>query len=107
MIRLDVTHEFVRSGSAAFGVDAAVHHDTAAARAAGLRDICVSTPHLAALVERFVLENWGARVSDLRLHMRRPVCAGTTVVLSGESTHDGWKVSFSADGAVLVDAACS
>ncbi|NLA37608.1 MAG: hypothetical protein GX868_18245 [Actinobacteria bacterium] len=107
MIELAVTTEFVRAGSTAFGVEAAVHHDPAAARAAGLADIIVSTPHLGALVERFVLENWGARIGDLRLTMRRPVCAGTTVTISGTATHRGWEVAISAGDDLLVHATCS
>lgn len=107
MIELQITREFVRAGSSAFGVDVPVHHDTRAAQAAGLPDIFMATPHLGALVERFILENWGARVRDVRLTMRRPVTAGMTVQLGGTATYSGWEVRITDGERVLIEAVCS
>jgi len=109
-VRIEVTEEFIRSGSSAFGVDVAVHHDRNAAQAAGLRHIIMSTPHLSALMEAVVVSTFGGRVRDLRISMIRPVFAGTTVEIDVAQTHAGWAVTMTdveQPDRALCAAACS
>lgn len=76
-----VTPEFVRSSATANGVGVPVHHDSAAARAAGARDIFLDTATQVALFSAQAMDLLGAnrRVAAVELTMRSPICAGDTL----------------------------
>jgi len=76
-----VTAQFVRSSASANGVEVAVHHDSAAARAAGARDIFLDTATQVALFSAQAMDLLGQdrRVASVELTMRSPICAGDTL----------------------------
>jgi len=76
-----VTTEFVRSSATANGVEVAVHHDVAAAQAAGARDIFLDTKTQVALFSTRASEliDDSHRMISVELRMRAPICAGDTV----------------------------
>lgn len=76
-----ITPEFVRSSATANGVEVAVHHDVAAARAAGARDIFLDTATQVALFTTRASELVGDdhRIISVELRMRAPICAGDTL----------------------------
>ena len=78
---LAITAEFVRASAAANGVEVPVHHDTAAARAAGARDIFLDTATQVALFAARASEQLDGdrRVRSVELRMRAPICAGDTL----------------------------
>jgi acyl dehydratase len=71
------------------------HHDHKwAVERAGARDIFMNTPALAGWLERYLTDWTGpyGRLGRLTFKMRRPMCAGDTLVFDGEVTSagDGW-----------------
>ncbi len=83
-----ISAEQVRSRATANEVRAAVHHDTAAAIAAGARDIFLDTISQVAMfrAQSETLIGDEHRIVSVALSMRSPICAGDTVQLMLDNT---------------------
>ena len=87
VLTVDITRTRVVMGSAASGDWAPAHHDpTFAMVELGVADIFLSTATQDLWFERYVTDWTGprGRLGRLSLRMRRPITAGSTLVIEGE-----------------------
>ena len=90
-----VTARMIVFGAAASRDWQPQHHDHEwAVERAGTRDIFLNTPTLAGWLERYLTDWTGpyGRLGRLTFKMRKPMCAGDTLVFNGRVTNaeEGW-----------------
>ena len=94
-MEVPVTARMIVSGAAASRDWQPQHHDhTWAVDRAGTPDIFINTPTLGGWLERYLTDWTGpyGRLGRLTFKMRRPMCAGDTLVFGGvvDSIETGW-----------------
>jgi len=94
-MEVPVTARMIVFGAAASRDWQPQHHDhTWAVERAGTRDIFLNTPTMAGWLERYLTDWTGpyGRLGRLTFKMRKPMCAGDTLVFDGvvEEISTGW-----------------
>jgi hypothetical protein len=84
-LAIPLTTSLIVSGALASRDFTAVHHDRAAAQAAGMQDVFMNILTTNGLVSRYVTDWVGAdaRVTGVALHLGSPNLPGDTMTLSG------------------------
>ena len=97
---IDLTVSLVVAGAVASQDYTPVHHDRAAAQAAGMQDVFMNILTTNGLVSRFVTDWAGidARVKNVNIKLGTPNLPGDTMILRGSVTEKS-----AADGSVVIE----